>query len=221
MSRYFNVVFEHDYYEIVEVDNRYVRSVLNNYKQILISIDVSRSEICEDIAYLQEKCTAEQSGSIGSKRLEASPPSRTNDVSDPVSNTAEQLEKYRARIDAQLANLKYYNVMEERVRGIKNIFTKLSLVFPLHYRVVYETFFCHHTQDEVRTKLRYAKVTIKTMQDNMTQIITDICNIHKPIEDINRMSPEMIAQIVSEMDAEIYNKMIKIEEESDKNDNWD
>lgn len=216
----FRIVFDHAQRDIYIVDNTYVRSVLNNYKQILISIEDSRSEICEDIEYLKEKCTAEQTVAIGSKRIEDTPTSRTNTVSDPVCKSAERIEHYRNRIYAQMANLAYYDEVEDRVRGIRNIYTKMSLIFPLHYRIVYETFVCHRPQDEVRLKLRYAKMTIKTMQDNLVQIITDVSNMHKPIEDINRMPPDVLMKEIKQLNVEIYNKMRKIEEESEKNDNW-
>jgi hypothetical protein len=201
----------------------YVKSVLNNYKQTLNTIEQARSDIIEEISFLNENLYLEivpSSACVG----DGTAVSKTNVISDPTYKKMLRIEEknYASLIDAQMRNLLYFQDMEDRTRRVKSVFTKMALLYPLHYLVVKETWLCNKTQDEIRKNIKCAKSTIRMMQTNITTVVTDICNTENSTEMINEMPPEKLNDLILKISSlETCVKMTKIEMESENNDNWD
>lgn len=199
-------------YKGLNVDETFVKAVLRNYESLLASIECARKCIIDDITYLKGRYEEElDSAHITAVNLDSVPFSPVNGVSDQTFNTVWKLEKrYVQRIEAQLDNLTYYEVLEERIRRVNVVFTKLSLVFPIHYLVTYETFVQHKTQDQVRGKMQYAKMTIRNIQTHMMLMTAYVCNQNISVEEINSMSPVELGRLIGE--AECFESMKKLEE---------
>lgn len=199
-------------YKSLNVNDTYVRNVLCNYGSLLSSIENARRSIIDDIAYLKGRYEIELGDiHITAVNLDPVPFSPTNSVADQTFNTVWKLDKkYNQRIEAELDNLTYYEVLEERIRRVNTIFTKLSLVFPIHYLVTYDTFVQHKSQDFVRVKMQFAKATIRKIQSHMTLMTAYVCNQNISVEEINRMKPGEFREIICK--AECFESMRKLEE---------
>ena len=151
---------------------------------------------------------------VSAVTLDPVPPSTTNNVNDHTFNMVWKLDrKYVQKIEALMDNLTYYEVMEERIRRVSNVFTKLSLIFPIHYIVANETYMRHKSQDLVRSRFQYAKVKIRRMQQNIVAVTANVCNMEISIEEINGMDPEQLKGLIK--DSECYEAMKKIEMENE------
>lgn len=199
-------------YKDLNVNNTYVKNVLCNYDSLLTSIEIARRSIIDDIAYLKGRYEMELGDiHITAVNLDPVPFSPTNSVADQTFATVWKLDKkYMQRIEAELDNLTYYEVLEERIRRVNTIFTKLSLVFPIHYLVTYETFVQHKSQDLVRVKMQFAKATIRKIQVHMSSMTAYVCNQNISVEEINSMGPGEFREIICKADC--FESMRKLEE---------
>lgn len=209
---------ERDYvysYSDLNINETYVKNVLCNYDLLLSSIEESRRFIINEITDLEARYEAELGNmNVSAVTLDPVPPSTTNNVNDHTFNTVWKLDrKYVQKIEALMDNLTYYEVMEERIRRVSNVFTKLSLIFPIHYIVANETYMRHKSQDLVRSRFQYAKVKIRRMQQNIVAVTANVCNMEISIEEINGMDPEQLKGLIK--DSECYKAMKKIEMENE------
>lgn len=199
-------------YKELNINADYVRNVLINYDSLLLSIENARRSIIDEISYLKIRYEEERDNiHLTAVNLDPVPFSATNNISDSTFNTVWKLDrKYMCRIEAEMDNLAYYEVLEERIRRVNNVFTKLSLIFPIHFLVTYETFVQHKSQDQVRGELQFAKATIRKIQIHMTSITAYLCNQEISVEEINSMAPRDFQKLLD--GAECYEQMKKLEE---------